>query len=314
MDVERTWILILFPIALLILFFWRERSFYVFPSLDPIPEDLASRLFFTISKSSLFLLILLLVFLAAGVRLSGGEHLRYGYGADIIFLLDESRSMKDPFSASPETEGVKPQEETSKFAAAKSAIERFMETRKSGHDRYGLIAFGSSAVQVLPLSMNHELFLSCLHAQDSILSSTFLYHPMASGLGELMRSRSRSRILVLVSDGGGPLDDEKYGFSNIIRQHGIRFYWISLGSDWFNELPDFLEKIGPMGRQMDISNVPELEKGFEEIHRMERSLVLYRSTAPRLSSRPFVYSALLLMTVTWLSHSLFVYRRKASKP
>jgi hypothetical protein len=221
--------------------------------------------------------------------------------------------MRDPFEAHPGTEGEKPEEETSKFSAAKSAIARFMETRKTAHDRYGLIAFGSSAVKVLPLSMNHELFLSCLHAQDCILASTFLYFPMAAGLDELMRSRSRSRILVFISDGGGPLDDEKYGFSNIVQQHGIRFYWVSLGSDWLNELPDFLEKIGPLGRRMDISNAPELEKGFEEIHRMERSLIISKSSSPGVSSRPAAYSALLFMTVTWLSHSLFVYRRKASE-
>ncbi|MDD5204941.1 MAG: VWA domain-containing protein [Desulfobacterales bacterium] len=314
MGVERTWILLLLPPALLILFLWRARSYYVFPSLDPVPESLASRLFFTVSRTSYFLLILLLILLAAGIQFSGGERLQYGYGADIIFLLDESRSMRDPFSALPATEKAKAQKETSKFHAAKSAIQRFMETRTAGHDRYGLIAFGSSAVKILPLTMNHELFLSCLDAQDCVLASTFLYFPMASGIGELMRSRSRSRILVLVSDGGGPLDDDKYGFSDIVKRHGIRFYWVSLGTDWLNELPRFLEQIGPLGNRMDVSNVPELEKGFEEIHRMERSLIIYRSSSPGVSSGPFVCLALLLMTVTWLSHSLFVYRRKASEP
>jgi len=312
MVVERTWILLLLPLALLMVFLWSARSFYVFPSLDPVPEPAASRIFSIISGASYVLLVLLLLFLAAGVHLSGRESIRYGYGADIIFLLDESRSMRDPFGSPQATEAAGSEERTSKFSAAKNAIQRFMETRKTAHDRYGLIAFGSSAVKVLPLSMNHELFLSCLHAQESILSSTFLYFPLASGINELMQSRSRSRVIVLVSDGGGPLDDEKYGFSDIVKQHGIRFYWVSLGSDWLNELPNFLGKIGPLGRRMDISNIPELERGFEEIHRMERSLIIYRSSSSKLSSGPVAYTAMLLMIVTWLSHSLFVYRRKGS--
>ncbi|RJR39645.1 MAG: VWA domain-containing protein [Desulfobacteraceae bacterium] len=312
MVVERTWILLLVPLALLTFFLWRGRSFYVFPSLDPVPEPPVSRIFSIASKASSFLLVLLLLFLAAGVHISGREGLQYGYGADIIFLLDESRSMKDPFGPPPAAKGADSEDRISKFSAAKNAIQRFMETRKTAHDRYGLIAFGSSAVKVLPLSMNHELFLSCLHAQESMLSSTFLYFPLASGINELMQSRSRSRVLVLVSDGGGPLDDEKYGFSKTVMQQGIRFYWVSLGSDWLNELPNFLEKIGPLGKRMDISNLPELEKGFDEIHRMERSLIIYRSSSSKISSGPLVYSALLLMTLTWLSHSMFVYRRKGS--
>lgn len=307
MGVERTWILLLLPIALALIFVWKQKSFYVFPSLDPIPQHGLSRLFSFAFRTSQILLLLLLVFLSAGVRFSGGERLKYGYGADIVFLLDESRSMKDPFNSSPGLS--RSPDEASKFSAAKAAIAQFMETRKAGQDRYGLTAFGQSAVRIFPLSMNHELFLSCLEAQECVLSSTFLHFPVASGLNELIHSRARSRVLVLVSDGGGPLDDEKYGFSNIIKKHGIRFYWVSLGTEWLNDLPEFLDKLGPLGRRMDVSDGPELEKGFEEIHRLERSLIVYKSSSPRLPSSPIIYSALLLMALTWISHCMFVYRR-----
>jgi hypothetical protein len=306
MEIDRTWVLLLLPVALAVVFFARERSYFVFPSLDPVPRALGSRFLFLAADSSRVVLLLMLFLLSAGVRFSGGGGVRYGYGADIVFLLDESRSMIDPFNTGGGPEGSG---DESKFTAAKAAIARFMETRKSVQDRYGLTAFGQTAVTVLPLSMDHDLFLGCLRAQEAVLSSTFLYYPVASGLDELMRSRARSRVLILVSDGGGPLDDEKYGFSRIVRKHGIRFYWVSLGTEWLNELPQFLEKIGPLGRRMDVSNGPELEKGFEEIHRLERSLIRYSSSSRQLSPKPFIFTALLLMAMTWISHSLFVYRR-----
>lgn len=313
MGVERTWILILLPIAVALLVFWKGKSFLVFPSLEPVPENRVSRIFSFAFRTSWILLLLLLIILSAGLRFTGGERIKYGYGADIVFLLDESRSMKDPFGSQESILlGARSPEGPSKFSAAKKAIAQFMEKRRSGQDRYGLTGFGQSAVQILPLTMNHELFLRSLESQECVLSSTFIYNPIASGLNELMQSGARSRVLVLVSDGGGPVDDKKFGFSAIVRKYGIRFYWVSLGTEWLNELPEFVEKLGTLGRRMDISNGPELEKGFEEIHRLEKSIVRYKSSTPGFSAGPIVYSALLLMALTWISHSMFVYRRNGS--
>ena len=162
---------------------------------------------------------------------------------------------------------------------------------------------------MLPLSVDRELFLSCLEAQEPILTSTVLYHPMASAVDELMRSKSRSRILIFVSDGDGPLQDDQYGFSEILKKYGIRFYWLSLGTGLLDEVPKFLARIGPLGKRMDALDAAELEKGFAEIHELERSLVIYRSSSPWLSLRPVAYAALFLMALAWAVHSLLIYRR-----
>lgn len=309
MGIERGWVLFLLPIALLLLLLWRGRSYLIFPSLDTVPQDIATRLFRGVFMAAPVLLLISLALLASGVRFPSKERVAYGYGADIVFLLDESGSMKDPFGEGQMSPYRVPDSGPSKFSAAKEVIAKFMERRRVGQDRYGLTVFGSSAVRVLPLSVDRELFLSCLEAQEPVLGGTVLYHPMASGLGELLRSKSRSRILLFVSDGDGPLQDEQYGFSEILKENGIRFYWLSMGTELLDDVPKFLASIGPLGKRIDVTDAAGLEKGFAEIHDAERSLIVYRSSSPWLTLRPVAYAALLLMALAWAAHSLLIYRR-----
>lgn len=313
MGIERIWILFLLPFALAMILFRREKSFIRFPSLETIPKNLAGRLFSFCFRAIPVLLVILLIFLAAGFKFPVRERVKYGYGADIVFLLDESGSMREPFAAWKGWEpGMKPRQDVpSKFIAAKNVISKFMEKRRQGQDRYGLTVFGASAVRVLPLSVNHELFLSCLEAQECILTATVLYHPFAAALNELMRSGARSRIIVFVSDGGGPLDEKMYGFSTIMKKYGIRLYWVAIGQHFFDEIPELVNKLGPLGKRIDASNPSELEKGFTEIHESERSLIIYKTSTSLLSSSAIAYLAFFFMVLIWASHSLTIYRRKA---
>lgn len=311
MAIERAWIFLLLPIVLTLVYFRRQKSFFGFPSLDLIPKDWGARAVSFFSGTAPLLLMLLLFLMAAGLQIPEKGHLKYGYGADIVFILDESRSMADPFEPNNNSQlPLTTTKELSKFHMAKDAIKDFMEKRKAGRDRYGLTVFGSFAVRVLPLSFNHSLFLSCLDAQECILTTTMIYHALALALAELTRSKTRSRILIFVSDGDGPVKDEEYGFSKIIREEGIRFYWISLATDTFDVLPQFLMKIGPLGKRIDAANGVQLEAAFTKIHKMEPSLIRYRSSSRAFSPNPIIYSIYLLMVSIWVAESLFVYNRK----
>lgn len=314
MGLDRAWVLFLFPLALAALLFWRRRSSLGFPSLEIVPDSPAGRIFSWFFKAAPFLLLLLLALLAAGMTFPDRERLRYGYGADIVFILDESGSMQDPFTFSAGPDTLPHPEAGNKFSAAKTVIAKFMEQRKGGQERYGLTAFGTSAIRVLPLTFNHGLFLHCLRAQECILTSTVIYHPLALALEELLRSVARSRIIVFVSDGGGPVDDATYRFSDLVRSAGIHFYWICLGTEEFDEMTDFMARIGPLGKRIDASDPAQLAAGFAEIHRAERSVVLYTSSAPAFSSRPVVYAATVLMTLLWVAYCLLLHFPRIESP
>lgn len=310
MAIDHLWILLILPIALIWLYWRRKKSFFLFPSLDLVPDRWPGRLISPLFKITPILLLLLLALLASGLRFPQREGWKYGYGSDIVFLLDESGSMVENFAGSPVGPGPGT-DELNKFSAARGVISRFMETRKAGKDRYGLTVFGSSAVRVLPLTFNHQLFLRCLAAQEPVLQSTLFAPPMALGVEELMRSTARSRVLVLVTDGAGSLEDDRYGFSKIITRYGIRCYWISIATDNFEDLPKFLAKIGPLGKKMDAANPSQLEAGFAEIHSLERSVITYPSSDTFLTPRPLIYSVFFFLTLLWAFHSVLVYHREA---
>jgi hypothetical protein len=309
MGVERAWMLFLFPAALVLIYFLRRKSYFTFPSLDTVPEGWGGRVMSVAFNVVPVVLLLVLVLLAAGLRFPIREEERYGYGADIVFILDESGSMLESFRKKSPAEGLNPGAGPSKFSAAKSVIAQFMEKRKTGQDRYGLTVFGSSAIRVLPLSFNHELFLSCLDAQEAVLQATLFYHPLSFALDELIDSTARSRILVLVTDGGGPIEDERYGFSDIVRKYGIRFYWISLETEPFDDLPKFLGKIGPLGKRIDVADASRLEAGFSEIHHAEHSLIVYKASAPAISARPMILAGIVFIALLWGAYALAVYHR-----
>ncbi len=310
MGVERIWILFIFPAALVLIYLLRQKSYFTFPSLDIVPAGWGGRIASVVFNVLPVLLLLALILLAAGPRFPNREGESYGYGADIIFILDESASMTEPFRqenpAGPLRGG-----QPSKFSAAKSVISQFMGKRKTGQDRYGLTVFGGSGIRVLPLSFNHDLFLSCLDAQEPVLQATLFFHPLALALEELMDSPARSRIIVLVTDGGGSIGDERYGFSEIIKKYGVRFYWISLETALFDELPKFMDKIGPQGKKIDVADAAQLEGGFSEILQAEHSLIVYRSSAPAISSKPLILAGIIFTILIWGGYSLVIYNRRS---
>ncbi len=314
MGLDRIWIIIMLPLVFMIMLMWSQKSFLRFPSMATLPKDFwggTAALFFWISS---FLLLLLLLFLAAGLRVPFRETVKYGYGADIVFVLDESGSMNDPLGGPPTSSSTASGAPTI-FAAAKSVISRFAQSRKTGHDRYGLTVFGTSAIRVLPLTFNRDLFLRCVDAQEVVLESTMLFQPMAITLEELSHSTARSRIIVFVSDGIGLLSDEKYGFSDFFRKQGIRFYWVDLGQetgeDIAQEMADFIDRIGWLGKRLEASNPSKLEAGLAEIDKLERSPIILASSGSVFSSTPLAYAAFLAIAVLWSTYSLFVYRRRS---
>lgn len=316
MGLERIWIFLLLPLTFLLILMWRQDSFLRFPSLQAISNDFWGGGVALSFRVSSFLLLFLLLFLAAGLRVPLKESGKYAYGADIVFVLDESGSMNDPFGmslVSSNTPGT-----PTIFTAAKSVISKFVQSRRNGRDRYGLTIFGTSAVRVLPLTFNRDLFLHCLESQEVILESTMLFQALSVALEELSFSAVRSRIIVFVSDGVGILSDEKYQFSDFVRKQGIRFYWVDLGQEAGQEsgqeigreMYDFINGIGLLGRRLDASNPTQLEAGLAEIDKLERSPIIVASSGWALSPIPLVYAAFLMGIVLWATYSLFVYRRR----
>lgn len=282
MDIERPILFIVLAIAAGLFFFFKSKRKMSagFPSLKHLPENQIARIIVILKEFVLPVGIVLgLVLLAAGFNFSSKEITRYGYGSDIVVVLDESGSMEQPFSRS------KPEEKIGKIDAAKKIIRPFLKGRK---DRIGLVIFGDVVIPLYPLSFNQEGFLRSFDAQTAPLGGTLIDIGLAQALKILRESPARTKIILLISDGGGRIDDKEFQLSSQIKEMGVRFYWVAVDhqDEFDGESPIFMggliRNLNPaMTTIIPVGDVKGLQKAFEEIDKLERSLISYKEKVER---------------------------------
>ncbi len=297
------------PIFLMILALVGSLAFFVslrrktdvgFPSLKNLPQNRAIRMLVFLKEKILPLIIIAgLVFLVAGISLPAKEIIRYGYGSDIVLVLDESGSMNTNFVGNqppkpPIWENGSPAPKTpqpksiGKIDAAKEIIRPFIQSRK---DRWALVVFGDVVVPLYPLSFNQQGFLQCFDAQTSSLNGTLIDLGLAQAIEILKESPAKSRIILLLSDGQGRIDDDKYKLSKQIKELGIRFYfvgvdhmvgWSNGGFTGYHPAVGFTESLNPvMAKIIPVSDIAGLKNAFKEIGNLEHSLISYKERVER---------------------------------
>jgi Ca-activated chloride channel family protein len=282
MEIERPILFVVLAITAGLFFFFKSKRKMGagFPSLKHLPENRTAIAMNFLREFALPVGIAIgLIFLAAGFNFSSKEITRYGYGSDIVVVLDESGSMDVPFSKS------KPEEKIGKIQAAKKLIRPFIKERK---DRMSLVVFGDVVVPIYPLSFNQEGFLRSFDAQTASLGGTLIDIGIAQALKILEESPARTKIILFISDGGGRIEDERFQLSSRMKEMGVRFYWLAVDHQvhFDGEGPSFMGKLIPnlnpaMTMIIPIDDVQGLQKAFEEIDKLERSLIFYKEKAER---------------------------------
>ena len=141
-------------------------------------------------------------------------------GVDIFVALDASGSMA--------AEDFKPR---NRFFVAKSAVRQFVEGRTS--DRLGLLTFAGRSRTVVPLTTDRAMLLERLSALSlgDQGDGTAIGMALGNALARLRPSKAKSRVIVLVTDGGnnaGEIDpDTAVGIAKAL---GVRVYTIGVGT------------------------------------------------------------------------------------
>jgi len=223
--------LVLLLIPLLLALFWylqrrREGTSFRFSSLSLV-RQLGStwRVRWSFLPVVLRALVLILLLIAlAGPRKLLAESKLTTEGIDIVLALDVSGSM------SAEDYVINGQR-ISRLDIIKSTVENFIKQRKD--DRLGLIVFGSQAYTVCPLTTDHEWLLENLRQIriGLIEDATAIGSGIATSLLRLKKSKAKTRIIVLLTDGVNnsgkiqPLDAAK-----MAQAMGIKVYTIGAGT------------------------------------------------------------------------------------
>ena len=144
-------------------------------------------------------------------------------GIDIMMAIDISTSML--------AEDLQP----NRIEAAKQVATEFIANRPN--DNIGLTLFGGEAFTYCPLTMNHAVLLSMfsnvncdLQAYGIISPGTAIGMGLSSALAHLEHSKSKSRVVILLTDGENNVGDiSPLMAAEMAKKQGIRVYTIALG-------------------------------------------------------------------------------------
>lgn len=142
------------------------------------------------------------------------------FGIDLVIALDGSGSMA--------AEDFRP---LNRFQVARDLISEFITRR--GNDRIGIVTFGSRAATRVPITFDHDMARRILEEAriGDNGDGTAIGHAIATGVNRLRSSESRSRVLILVTDGvnnSGSIDPVTA--AALATRFGIRIYTIGVGS------------------------------------------------------------------------------------
>lgn len=163
----------------------------------------------------------------SGLYITEQNVTRIGKGAHIILLLDRSASMDHTFA------GKAPSgDEESKSSAAKRILDEFVRKRKK--DLFGVAAFSTSSIFVLPLSAHKEATLAAIAATDRPgLAFTNVAKGLAMALSYFEgKPHTGSRVVLLVSDGATVIDFRaQRKLRKWFEKFRVNLYWIFMRTE-----------------------------------------------------------------------------------
>jgi mxaC protein len=294
-----------------------------------------------------------LAFAALGIGLAG-PHLpeynveRVGKGAEVVLVLDRSRSMDQGFAgarpAGAALKGTGPEAldyymsqtpgrlRESKGKVARRLLSDFAAKRPM--DRFGMVVFSTLPMRVLEFTQKNEVIQAAITAGDigRGLSETNIGLALQSALSYFdEQPYTGSRIIMLVSDGGDRLDpDAGERIAYLARKHRVAIYWIYLRSanspglmleageppqnaDSVAEvvLHRYFESMGTPYRAYEAGNPEALQKAIEAVNQLENLPITYLDTMPTRDLSGLCYGAALGCVLLLLAANLMEIRRWA---
>jgi mxaC protein len=273
---------------------------------------------------------------------------RVGKGAEIVLVLDRSRSMDQGFAgarpAGGATQGTGPQAldyyfsqspgrlRDSKGKVARQMLSEFAAKRPD--DRFGMIVFSTLPIRVLEFTQKNEVIQAAIAAGNigRGLSETNIGLALQSALSYFDdRPYTGSRIVMLVSDGGDRLDvGTRERVAYLARLHRVAIYWIYLRSanspglmletgespENADTVPEYVlhryfESIGTSYHAYEASNPEALLKAIEAVNQLENLPITYIDTMPRSDLSAACFGAAFACVLLLLTANLMEIRRWA---
>jgi Ca-activated chloride channel family protein len=189
-------------------------------------------------------------------------------GYEIAMILDASESMQ--------AEGFdKNNQQLTRFDVVKNIVSDFISERKN--DNIGLVVFGQYSFIASPLTYDENI-LNKIVAQLYIGMAgryTALNTSLAQGVNLLKMSKSKSKVIILLTDGLSTPEIDKIPLDiaiEMVKKEGIKVYPIGIGMPHeYNK--NVLVKIAKQsgGVAFGASSATELKEVYKKIDELEKS-------------------------------------------
>lgn len=241
-------------------------------------------------------------------------------GIDIMLAMDVSTSML--------AQDLKP----NRIEAAKSVAAEFISGRPD--DNIGLTIFAGESFTQCPMTTDHTSLLNLLQnvrtdiAEKGLIEDgTAIGMGLANAVGRLKDSKTKSKVVILLTDGSNNMGDiSPLTAAQIAKSLGIRVYTIAVGSktvapypmqvggtvQYVNVRADVdtgtLTKIAQTadGHFYRATNTAELKQIYKDIDKLEKSKMEIKRFSKRYEAyQPFAIVAVLsllleiLLRITW---------------
>jgi len=236
-DFAQPWVLLLLPLAALP-FLAAGRNALTFSWLAWLPADPLGNLADALGRGFAALAIASIVLGLASPGRPETQVLRTGRGAEILVLMDRSRSMDDHMlpanwrSIDPIDLRHHLERGPQKAQVSRALLSKFVAQRPD--DRFSLMFFSTRPLNVMPFTQHDEAIQAGIAAGGvgRGLADTSVGKAMIAAIGSFeKRAYTGSRIILLVSDGGTQLDDAtRARIKSGLLRNRVALYWIYLRS------------------------------------------------------------------------------------
>lgn len=224
------WLLLLVPVLVLWHYFTPGDVTLKVPSLQGFKgnQSLAARLKPALFVMRLLVLSSLIIALARPRTLDVNTRTITTEGIDIVIAMDVSASMLSL--------DLKP----NRMEALKQVAAEFVDDRPD--DRIGVVVYAGESYTRTPVTSDHEIvkqaIKSTVYDNDVLKDGTDIGIGLATAVNRLKDSKTKSRIIILLTDGvnnTGTITPEMA--SDIAYQYDIKIYTIGVGTEGFAKQP-----------------------------------------------------------------------------
>lgn len=253
---------------------------------------------------------------------------RTGTGAQVVLLLDRSGSMNDTFAGRTPA-GT----EESKASATKRLLRDFIGRRP--HDLFGVAAFSTAPMLVLPLTDHQDAVLAAVNASDR---RGLDFTNIARGLGMALSMFAADRpdehhVILLVSDGGAVIDPHAQDqLRALFARYRADLYFLFLrtagSKGLFDEpgpdentpqaMPErflhrYFQTLGIPYRAFQAESPQQVEEAIRQVDALERYPITYTERLPRRDLTGWAYASAGLPLLLLLAAKLVEARLAPSR-